>query len=176
MTTDAAASAEQDPHRRRGQPWGEWSIALTLAVMGVVVFLDGANQDESRSASGVGAGFMPEVVGVILVVLALVLCVQVARGRLGEADAAEGDIDVATTQWLPFAVCIAAVVFFILTVELLGYVIVSSLAFWFTAWAMGARNHARSALIAVVLSLVVYLAFTQLLDITLPAGVLEGIL
>jgi putative tricarboxylic transport membrane protein len=40
---------------------------------------------------------------------------------------------------------------------------------------MGARRHFRSALIAVVLSVVVYVAFTRLLDIALPAGVFEGI-
>jgi putative tricarboxylic transport membrane protein len=61
---------------------------------------------------------------------------------------------------------------FIVGVEPLGYVIVSSIVFWLTAWAVGARHVLRSAVIAVVLSLVVYLAFTRLLDITLPAGVL----
>ena len=42
-----------------------------------------------------------------------------------------------------------------------------------TAWAMGA-SHLKSALIAVVLSVVVYFSFTRLLDISLPAGVFEG--
>ncbi|KRE42804.1 tripartite tricarboxylate transporter TctB family protein [Knoellia sp. Soil729] len=176
MTTDATTLAQQDGRRRRGQPWGEWAISLALAAMGAVVFLDGFTQDESRSASGVGAGFMPEVIGVLMLALGVLLCVQVARGQLGEADAAEGDIDVTMTRWVPFAVCIAAVVFFILTVELLGYVVVSSVAFWLTAAALGARSHLKSAFIAVVLSLVVYLAFTRLLDITLPAGIFEGVL
>ena len=61
---------------------------------------------------------------------------------------------------------------FIAGVETLGYVIVSSIVFWLTAWAVGARGIVRTAVIAIVLSLVVYLAFTRLLDISLPAGIL----
>jgi putative tricarboxylic transport membrane protein len=138
--------------------------------------LDGLGQVASTSASGVGAGFVPEVVGVLLIGLSLALCLQIARGRLGEAEAAEGDVDIRHTRWVPLATCVAAALIFIVGVDLLGYVVVSSVAFWLTAWAMGARRHLRSALIAVVLALVVYLAFTRLLDISLPAGLLEGIL
>ncbi|MER5766185.1 tripartite tricarboxylate transporter TctB family protein [Streptomyces sp. NPDC001985] len=160
----------------RGAALGEWAVTAGLLAIGVVILLDGIGQAASTSASGVGAGFMPKVVGVLLIVLAAVLGVQVARGQRGEADSAEGDVDVRTTKWIPFAVCTAAVLIFIAGVETLGYVIVSALAFWLTAWAVGARSHLRSAGIAVVLSLVVYLVFTRALGISLAPGVLEGVL
>ena len=72
-------------------------------------------------------------------------------------------------------VCVAALLLFIVAVEPVGYLIISAVCFWMTAWAMGARSHLRSALIAVVLSVVVYFSFTRLLDISLPAGVFEGL-
>jgi putative tricarboxylic transport membrane protein len=168
MTAEAADVEAPD----RSIPWGEWAVSIALLVVGVVVLLDGLNQAESTSASGVGAGFMPKVVGVLLIALSLALIVQVARGRLGEADESEGDVDVRHTQWVPLAVCVAAVLIFIVGVEPLGYIIVSSIVFWLTAWAVGARHIVRTAIIAVVLSIVVYLSFTRLLDISLPAGVL----
>src|SRR5213075_928596 len=68
---------------------------------------------------------------------------------LGQPDEAEGDVDVRSTQWVPLAVCVAAVLVFIVGVEPLGYVIVSSIVFWLTAWAVGARHALRSAVIAV---------------------------
>jgi putative tricarboxylic transport membrane protein len=157
---------------RRPVPWGEAVVSLALLGIGVVVLFDGLHQAESTSASGVGAGFMPKVVGVLLVGLSVALMVQVARGRLGEADESEGDVDVRHTRWVPLAVCVAAVFVFIAAVEPLGYIIVSSIVFWLTAWALGARHVVRTAVIAVALSLVVYLAFTRLLDIPLPAGFL----
>jgi len=73
---------------------------------------------------------------------------------------------------VPLAVCVAAVLFFIVAVEPLGYIVVSTIVFFLTAWALGARGIVRTAVIAIVLSAVVYLSFTRLLDIPLPAGIL----
>jgi len=168
MTAESADVAST----RRPIPWGDGVVSLALLGIGVVVLLDGLNQAASTSASGVGAGFMPKVVGVMLIALSLALIVQVARGRLGEADESEGDVDVRHTRWVPLAVCVAAVLVFIAAVEPLGYIIVSSIVFWLSAWAVGARHIVRTAIIAVALSLVVYLSFTRLLDIPLPAGIL----
>ncbi|MGX2993520.1 tripartite tricarboxylate transporter TctB family protein [Streptomyces sp. JNUCC 64] len=162
--------------RRAAVPLGEWAITAGLLTIGVITLFDGLGQTASTSASGVGAGFMPKVVGVLLIGLSVALGVQVARGQRGTADEGEGDVDVRSTHWVPFAVCAGAVLIFIVGVESLGYVIVSSVAFWLTAWAFGARAHLKSAAIAVVLSLAVYLIFTHALGIELPAGILEGVL
>ncbi len=170
MTADPASADVTSPRERI--PLGEWAVAVALLGIGIVVLLDGLSQAASTSASGVGAGFVPKVVGVMLIALSLALMVQVARGRRGAPDESEGDVDVRHTRWVPLAVCVAAVLIFIAGVETLGYVIVSSIVFWLTAWAVGARGIVRTAVIAIVLSLVVYLAFTQLLDISLPAGIL----
>ncbi|MEO3977709.1 tripartite tricarboxylate transporter TctB family protein [Streptomyces sp. CAU 1734] len=166
----------EQPRDQRGAAWGEWAVTAGLLAIGVLTLLDGLGQATSTSASGVGAGFMPKVVGALLIALSAALAVQVARGRHGEADAAEGDVDVRATRWVPLAVCVGAVLIFIAGVDTLGYVIVSAVAFWLTAWALGARSHLKSAGIAVVLSVVVYLVFTRALGITLAAGVLEGVL
>jgi putative tricarboxylic transport membrane protein len=167
-----AEIAQAEVPQRRSIPWGDWVIAVAILGIGVVVLLDGVHQVASTSASGVGAGFVPKVVGVLLIALSLALMVQVARGSLGQPDEAEGDVDVRSTRWVPLAVCVAAAVVFIVGVEPLGYVIVSSLVFWLTAWALGARHVVHTAVIGVVLSVVIYLSFTRLLDISLPAGVL----
>jgi putative tricarboxylic transport membrane protein len=168
----AADAGPADVSQRRSLPWGEWAVSLALLGIGVVVLRDGLHQEASRSASGVGAGFLPKIVGVALIALSAALIVQIARGRLGEPDESEGEVDVRRTRWVPLAVCVAAVLVFIAGVEFLGYVIVSSIVFWLTAWAVGARHIVRTAVIGIALSLVVYLAFTRLLDIPLPAGVL----
>jgi putative tricarboxylic transport membrane protein len=164
------------PGDQRNPALGEWAVTAGLLVIGVVTLLDGLGQAEPTSASGVGAGFMPTAVGILLIALSLALALQIARGRRGEAETAEGDVDVRHTRWVPLAVCTAAVLIFIAGVETLGYVIVSAVAFWLTAWALGARRHHISALIAVVLSVAVYLVFTRALGISLAPGLLEGVL
>jgi putative tricarboxylic transport membrane protein len=159
-----------------GRAIGEWAIAVGLLVIGGLTLRDGLDQPESRSASGVGAGFVPEVVGVFLMILSVLLMVQIARGRVGEPDEGEGDVDVRSTRWVPLAACVAAVILFIVAVDPVGYPIIGALSFWITAWAMGARNHVHNAIIAITLTLVVYLVFTRVLGIDLPAGALDGVL
>jgi putative tricarboxylic transport membrane protein len=173
--THVTAGGQDGVEAERPRRLGEWIIAVALLGLGVAVLLDGLRQPTSTSASGVGAGFVPTVVGAVLIVLAAALCVQIARGSVGEPETAEGDVDVRHTQWVPLGVCVAAVLIFIVAVEPVGYLIVSAVCFWLTAWAMGSRSYLKSALIAVVLSAVVYFSFTRLLDISLPAGVFEGL-
>ena len=175
MSQDASVDRDERADEKPQRRFGEWAIAVALLVLGIVVLRDGLSQPDSTSASGVGAGFMPTVVGAVLVVLAAALCVQIARGSVGEPETAEGDVDVRSTKWVPLGVSVAALLVFIVAVEPVGYLIISAVCFWMTAWAMGARSHLKSALIAVVLSVVVYFSFTRLLDISLPAGVFEGL-
>lgn len=173
-TTEDAIDTPAGAPARRG--WGEWAIAAALFGMGFVVLFDGLNQKASTSASGIGAGFLPSVIGPLIMVLAVLLFVQLFRGKYGEAEQAEGDVDVSKTKWIPLLVTVAALFFFVFAVEPLGYMITAAVVFWVIAWAMGSRKYLNSAIIAVVLSVTIYFAFTRLLSIYLPAGVFEGVL
>ena len=51
-----------------------------------------------------------------------------------------------------------------------------ALQFWLVARAFRSRRPGRDFLIAVALSLIVYLAFSRGLGLPLPAGILEGLL
>jgi putative tricarboxylic transport membrane protein len=57
-------------------------------------------------------------------------------------------------------------------VEWLGFILVSTAMFVLTARAFGSRRVARDALVAVVLAVVVYVAFTRGLGVALPSGLL----
>ena len=57
-----------------------------------------------------------------------------------------------------------------------GFVIASSALFWVAARGFGSRRPLRDAVIAVALAVVVFLAFTRGLGLSLPLGVLGGLL
>lgn len=166
--------SETAPPASRGI--GEWVVAGTLVVIGVVVLADGLGQRKSTSASGIGAGLLPTIVGILILALSAVLIVQLLRGKRGEPEAAEGDVDTTQTHWIPLAVTIAALLFFVFTIEWLGYMPAAAVMFSLIALAMGARRYWAIVLSAVITSGVVYFSFTRLLSIDLPAGVLEGII
>ena len=60
--------------------------------------------------------------------------------------------------------------------EPLGFPVAAALLFFGVAAALGSRRWARDAGIAVVLSVLVFLAFARGLGVGLPAGVLQGVL
>lgn len=156
--------------------WGELSMSLTLLALGFVVVFDGFNQPAAISASGIGAGLFPILVGILLVTVSVFLAIQVLRKKRGEPEDAEGDVEVTRLHWRQVAQVIGAFVFFIVALDVVGYIGTAAITFWVIANAIGARSHMRSALIALAVAAAVYLLFTLVLRIELPAGVFEGIL
>ena len=184
MTTDAPLAsgaaapaavpgASPVPDTRR---WPELLLAVAVVAIGAITIIDGMGQPASRSASGLGAGQFPIIVGTMTAGLGALLLVQVLRGRLGSPDAAEGDLDVTRLHWWQLALSGAAMVGFALTVDMLGYPIAAALTFVAVAVATGARRWLVTSAIAVVLSLGIFYLFTLALRIQLPAGILTGIL
>ena len=155
---------------------GEWAVAAAVFVLGGIVLLDGLGQRQSTSASGIGAGFMPIVVGILLLLLAVVLAVQLARGRRGEPEQAEGDVDVTRTHWTALGIAAAGLLFFLFTVEPLGFIPATTVMFFLISLAMGSRRYLMALVIAVATACVIFFSFTKLLSIDLPAGFLEGII
>lgn len=175
MTDRIGAAGVQDAPRRRRR-WGELVLALALVALGVITIVDGMGQPASTSASGIGAGQFPIIVGSFLLVLALLLTLQVLGGGAGEPEHGEGDIDIRVVHGWQGIVVVAAVLWFLLTVEPLGYVLASAVTFAAIAIAAGSRRWITTAVIAVLLSLGVFYLFTLLLQIRLPSGILQGIL
>jgi putative tricarboxylic transport membrane protein len=93
-------------------------------------------------------------------------------GYLIEGLRSPRDRDKVDRSWFePVAVSVLLVLYAFLVVPL-GYVIATALLFYAAARVLGSRQLVRDIVVAVVLSVVVYIAFTQFLDISLPEGVL----
>jgi putative tricarboxylic transport membrane protein len=75
-------------------------------------------------------------------------------------------------QWLPPALLAVALCGYLALLEPLGFVLASTLFFITAARILGSRNLIRDVVVAVLLALAIYLAFTQLLELHLPSGVL----
>ncbi|MBS1697451.1 MAG: tripartite tricarboxylate transporter TctB family protein [Actinobacteria bacterium] len=173
---DGARAAAQAAATRSGAGIGEWIVAAGVFGIGLTVLLDGLGQRQSTSASGIGAGFMPIVVGSALLVLAVVLAVQLARGKRGEPEQAEGDVDVTHANWIALAIAVAGLLFFLFTVEPLGFIPATTVMFYLISLAMGSRRFVIAFVIALATAAIIFFSFTKLLSIDLPAGILEGLI
>ncbi|MCZ2860070.1 tripartite tricarboxylate transporter TctB family protein [Blastococcus sp. VKM Ac-2987] len=155
----------------------EFGVALFLAALGILVIVQALLLPESLIARGpVGPATIPLVVGGLLVVVAGFLAVDVWRGGRGEPEGGEDVELTGGSDWLTIAMLAAAFVANALLIEPLGWPVSGAVLFWGSAFALGSRHYVRDAVIAVVLSVGSWYLFVLGLNISLPVGVLEGIL
>jgi putative tricarboxylic transport membrane protein len=114
-----------------------------------------------------GPRLAPVVVSAAWVAIAaLYLAVQV-RPRPREQDAEEQP----RPSWLVPLGVVACLAGFAIALEYAGFVVSAAVFLVVVARVLGSRHLIRDVIVAVVLPLAIYFAFTRLLDIFLPAGV-----
>jgi len=148
-----------------------------LALAGIVVLVDALQLSNNRTGvDPLGPKPVPVFVGSLLIVLAVALAVAVTRGSQGEAEAGE-DIDLSQpvdikTVLLLLGVFVANIVL----IDFLGWVISGGLLFYGSAIVLGSRHFIRDLGISAALSLGTFYGFAIGLGVSLPAGILQGIL
>ncbi len=116
-----------------------------------------------------GPRFVPLVVAIVLIVLSALFLVRTfVRPDLELAwRSAEED---AATHWPTPGLIAVALVVYVFLLEPLGYPLATALVFVAVTRVLGSRLLLRDAIVGVVLGLVIFVAFTQYLGVSLPAG------
>ena len=185
VTSDEPVGRSQQD-RPTGRLSAHAVVAAGLLAVGIALFWIAV-----RAAEGdfdpQGPRLAPVIVTGGWVAICAVYLVQLRPGRAPAAAAAEPapvsdtsapDLDepdtTATTsvRWSEPLLVAAGLVGFAVALEYAGFVVSAVGFFVWTARVLGSRNWIRDSVVAVVLSLVIYLTFTRLLDLFLPGGVL----
>jgi putative tricarboxylic transport membrane protein len=171
----AASSTGGGGTREQGR--SELGVALLLGALGLLVIVSALLLPESRIARGpVGPAAVPLVVGGLLVLTSGFLAVDVWRGGRGEPEGGE-DIDLsASSDWRTVGLLAVAFLANALLIEPVGWWFSGAVLFWGSAFALGSRHYVRDAVIAFALSFGSFYLFALGLGITMPPGILRGIL
>ena len=155
----------------------QYGVCAALALLGVVVIIDASRIGAATSSNDpVGPRALPMVIGAALIIIAAFYALDVARGGVGEPEAGE-DVELGVpADWRTVGILAGAFALNALLIEPLGWVISGALLFAISAFALGNRHHVRGIAIGVALSLATFYAFAIGLGVSLPAGILQGIL
>jgi len=154
-------------------------IAKTDVCIGMATLALGAMLALGLSGISIGAGydrigprFFPYVMafGLLLIGAYFLIAGLTKREIVARSDGER------TTHYASFGYLAAALILTLLLLERAGFVIACAIQFWLVARAFGSRHAVRDATVACALSLVCFLAFSNGLGLTLPSGILEGIL
>ncbi|MEU5723394.1 tripartite tricarboxylate transporter TctB family protein [Micromonospora sp. NPDC047738] len=173
---DADGTAAESPAPKRDR--AQYGVCAFLALVGGLVIFDATTRigNAINTADPIGPKAVPILLGVLLLIIAAIYGVDVARGGAGEPEAGE-DVDLSTPiDWRTVLLLIGAFLVNAVLIDRLGWVISGTILFWGSAFALGNRHYVRNLLIAVAMSLITFYTFAIGLGVDLPAGVLQGIL
>ena len=142
-------------------------VALSLGVIGIGIGVAGvtATLPSEGGYAGIGPNFMPGVVSAGLIALGIWLLYESLAGGWRNRQDQEG-----VYQRAPFLWITAGLFAHMALIGWAGFVVAGTVLFTFVARGFGSRRLLRDVAIGVVLALAVYLFFTQLLNVNLPAG------
>ena len=167
-------------NRRIDRTWltehSELGVCALLAVAGLLVLVDSLLGTEAGSQSDpLGPHAVPFVDGLMLLVLAVLLAIDVLRGGHGEAEAGE-DIDLAAPADLRTVAKLAGVLIATaVLIPIVGWPLAGMALFWGAAHTLGSRRPVADPLIAAGISLLTWIVFDALLGVDLPGGPLMGV-
>ncbi len=142
-------------------------IALTLLLIAGVIWWD-ISSLQIASAYGFGPAEMPIIVSICLAVLAVGNGIMALRGDLPERE---------SLDWKPIFLILGGLACLIVLIRIGGgFMLGTAILFATTSAAFGRRAFIKDFIIGLVLAVVIYILFSKLLTLTLPAGPLERLI
>jgi putative tricarboxylic transport membrane protein len=156
---------------------GEMLLALWAVLFGILIVWQTTLIRLTPAYSKVGPRVIPYIVGAGMIVVGVWLAYEALTGRMSLGTTESEDADPALpTDWRTVGLLALALLVYLLLIERAGFIIASATLFVMAAFAMGSRRLARDIAIGIVMSTVLYVVFRRGLGLSLPAGILEGIL
>ena len=149
---------------------GELVFTSFLFVVAVTVLVDTFGMTKSNAVGFVGPEVFAYIVGGLLLVLSGAQIIAVIRGERGTPEGVEGGVAVSDPNWKAFGLLTAALVLYSFFMPILGFPIMGAVLYFMVAKAIGAKHNLRTAIIAVLLSLAIFFAFNEGLQLQLPSG------
>lgn len=149
--------------------------AVAILALGSVILYDALSISEEGGFGPRQSGFFPLVVaaGVLIFGAAFLLrtTLWVDRGMTEQVAKVQAEM-----HWPAVALVAAILIVYVFLLDVLGYIVGTTLFFVAVTRVVGSRRIVRNVAIGLVLSAAIYLCFTEALDVRLPAGILEPVL
>ena len=141
-------------------------IAILLAVLAAVIFYETRSMKVTAAYARVGPTTFPYVIAAGLAILAVGTALSALRGGFPERD---------PERLGPIVWIVGGLVLQLLLLKPAGFSIATGLLFALTAKGFGRGPLWLTIPIGIVFALVIWLIFTRLLTLSLPAGPLESL-
>jgi putative tricarboxylic transport membrane protein len=149
------------------------TVGLFVLLLGALALWQTGVIPASPIYAQVGPKAVPYAVGVGLLALGAGLVASGLRG--GWSHELEEVREAPPTNWRALCLLLAGLAANLVLIGPLGFSIAASVQFVLAAAAFGSRSLVRDLVLALVLTLLVWFLFVELLGVNIGAGVLEGL-
>jgi putative tricarboxylic transport membrane protein len=149
-------------------------VAAGVTVIGALVLWGSFYLPTGGGYAQVGPGVVPRIVGTLTLFLGALLLREAFTGGFRGVDE-EAEIHL-PMDWIAFAWVSGGIIGYGLLIELAGFILASTVLFVLVARGFSSRRWLLNAVTGVILAVLVYAIFNYGLGLTLPAGVLKGLL
>ncbi|MCD0158772.1 tripartite tricarboxylate transporter TctB family protein [Deinococcus sp. 6GRE01] len=163
------------PSARPGLSVPDLLVALGVVLLGALLLI-GTLQIPFGINAVVGPRVFPLIVSVGTLLLGTLLTVNVLRGGRAEPAAEEDTDPDARPDLRQPALILGGFLLGAALLQPLGFVIGTAIMYFTVGFAFGERRVPLLAGVALAVALVTYVVFTRGLGLTLPAGLLNGVL
>ena len=169
----------QSEQRDAGEPapsvLGPRLVAIFLVALGALVFYEALQVRSPAGFSPLGPRFVPLVVAVGLVALGALFLVR-TTWRVDDDLARKAGNEEAAAHWATLALIGVALIVYAFALAPLGYLLATAILIPVAARILGSDHWVRDTLVGVAVSAAIYVGFTELLGVRLPAGILGLVL
>lgn len=149
---------------------GEYVFAGLSLALGVFVLVGAFAIRTPGASSAVGPRVFPFLVSGILIFAAVLVLVDIWRGRLGPREESEDVDPTAGTDWVTLAKLTGFVIAHIVLIGIVGWMLAAAILFGGVAWSLGAKRWWVALLVGLALAAVIQLVFGTGLGLSLPLG------
>lgn len=154
-------------------PAGQAALAAGVTLLGALILWGSFHLPTGGGYAQVGPGVVPRAVGVAIVVIGAFLLREVFTGGFrGVDEEAELRLPV---DWVAFAWVSGGIIGYGALIEHLGFIFSSTILFVMVARGFNSRRWIVNVVTGVVLAVAVFSIFNYGLGLTLPAGILKGV-
>lgn len=176
--SDRAPAPDSSPDPGPAADHGFWHGRSALLMPGILAAVSlylvvGAVLLDAGDTDFPGPRFVPVILGVVGLLLAVLLALGVLRTPEPVTETS-GRTYRTHSDFVALAWVAGGFLAFALLLPWLGWILAGALLFWCTAHGFGSRRPVFDLLIALFLSSVVYLIFGTGLGLILPSGILGG--
>ena len=148
---------------KKKKPFSELVIGIACVVLGIVVFVAAGNLQQVKL--GIGPSGFPKFIAVVLAVLGLA---QTVTALFSGVKAPKFNVDKRAASL--FAAAVAMSVAYVMLVTQIGFIILTPLLLIGLMFLFGERSILKMLIISVITTACIWLLFTEVFMIFLPAG------